>query len=194
MVLASRRAFQNAVVFYFALGLGDALAPPKGHINARVKPMMKISKGEENNGIDEEVFIYDQASRLVVTEKDSSTKANYMDDLTPPPINLARDSILFDENPSTRSNNGGLNLWQWCKTNLPAVFTGAWPWRDAQVADDNPIGGLYNIAFVRLPVILVGVVYTNNLIGGHPLVVDIGQGPFEMSPLAVFAVLALILA
>ena len=121
-------------------------------------------------------------------------KANYMDDLTPPPINFARDSILFSENPTTKSNSGGLKIWQFCKQNLPPVFTGAWPWRDTQVADDNPIGGLYNMLFVRLPVIIVTAVYTKNTFESHPLVMDIGQGPVEMSPLVVYAVLALILA
>lgn len=123
------------------------------------------------------------------------TVANDLDDLAPPPINLSRDSILFSENPSTKSNNAVLDLWRSCKVNLPAVITGHWPWKeDPDFADDNPIGGLYNIAFVRMPVIVVGFVYGKNLLEGYPLVMDIGNGPFEMSPLVVVVVLGLILA
>jgi len=117
-----------------------------------------------------------------------------LDDLTPPPINLARGSILFSENPSTKRNNAVLDLWRSCKVNLPAVITGVWPWKDPDFADENPIGGLYNIAFVRMPVIVVGFVYGKNLLEGHPLIMDIGDGPFVMSPLVVVAVLGLILA
>ena len=53
---------------------------------------------------------------------------------------------------------------------------------------------LYNIAFVRLPVIGVGIAYINNVLHGHPLIMDIGQGPTEISPIIVLSVLALILA
>jgi hypothetical protein len=156
---------------------------------------------------EEEAFTFDPSRRLsdTTTSSESSsstttttTEANYIDDLTPPPINLARDSILFSENPSTqRNNNSALDAWKFCKSNLPAVFTGAWPWRENEqksLANHNPVGGLYNMAFVRLPVILIGLVYSRNLFEGHPLIMDIGDGPFAMSPLIVYLVLALILA
>jgi hypothetical protein len=52
---------------------------------------------------------------------------------------------------------------------------------------------LYNIAFVRTPVILVGLVHAKNLLGGHRLIMDFGDGPFEMSPSIGIAVLSLIL-
>lgn len=120
---------------------------------------------------------------------------NYLDDLTPPPLNLKRESILFSPSPSTKSDNEVLKLWKACKDTLPAVVTGVWPWRPTQVADENPVGALYNIAFVRMPVIGVGIFYIKHtLIQGHPLVMDMGQGPFEMSPLVVLSVLALVLA
>ena len=45
-----------------------------------------------------------------------------------------------------------------------------------------------------IPTIGIGIVYIKNLVEGHPLIMDFGQGAFEMSPIAVFAVLALILA
>jgi hypothetical protein len=127
---------------------------------------------------------------------DSSTQDPEQDltDLTPPSVNLARDSILFSENPSTQRNNSALDAWNAAKSNLPAFLTGAWPWRDLSVADKDPVGALYNIAMVRLPVVLVGILYGKNLIEGHPLVMDIGDGPFVMSPLIVIAVLGIILA
>jgi hypothetical protein len=101
---------------------------------------------------------------------------------------------LFSENPSTQRNNSALDAWNAAKSNLPAFLTGAWPWRDLSVADKDPVGALYNIAMVRLPVVLVGILYGKNLIEGHPLVMDIGDGPFVMSPLIVIAVLGIILA
>jgi hypothetical protein len=158
---------------------------------------------------DEETFTVDRSSQQLedgsssrsttstngTISSSSSTEANYIDDLTPPPINWARNSILFDENPSTkRNNNAALDAWVACQTNLPAVVTGVWPWRDASITRNNPVGAFYNMAFVRIPVIVVGILYVKNLYQGHPLIMDIGEGPFEMSPLVVVAVLALILA
>ena len=145
-----------------------------------------IEMGREN---DDEVYTVAKTP-----ETPPSEAMNYMDDLTPPPINFKRDSILFSDNPSTQRKNEALDFWKYCKTNVPPVITGAWPWRSQEVADDNPIGALYNIAFVRLPVIGVLIVYIQNLLQGHPLVMDIGQGPTEISPLIVLSVLALILA
>ena len=134
-------------------------------------------------------------------------KINNMDDLTPPTINLSRDSILFSKNPSTKRKNPLVHFWKLCKTNLPPIVTGAWPWKEKQqqqrsttqdnvivYADDNPIGAIYNMAFVRMPVIGILIAYAFNLLHGHPLIMDIGQGPFEVSPFIVFSVLAFILA
>ena len=111
-------------------------------------------------------------------------------DLMPPPINIRKESILFGENPATMDNNNILRLWKTLKDRLPFVVTGA---RSATTADDNPIGAIYNIVFVRLPVIAAGLLYGKNLVEGHPLVIDIGEGPFIVNPLAVLAVLFVIL-
>lgn len=107
-----------------------------------------------------------------------------------PPINLRKESILFGENPTTMGNNNALRLWNTLKDRLPFVVTGA---RTPSTVDDNPIGAIYNIVFVRLPVIVAGLLYGKNLAEGHPLVVDVGDGPFTMSPLIVLAVLFVIL-
>jgi hypothetical protein len=111
-------------------------------------------------------------------------------DLAPPPINLRKESILFGENPTTMVNNNALRLWKTLKDRLPFVVTGA---RETDTGDHNPIGSIYNIIFVRLPVICAGLVYGKNLTEGHPLVVDFGEGPLTMNPLAVMAVLYVIL-
>lgn len=87
-----------------------------------------------------------------------------------------------------------MQVWKICRQYLPPVFTGTWPWRDSDITERNPLGALYNMIVVRIPTIGIGIVYVKNLIEGHPLIMDFGQGAFEMSPLAVFAVLALILA
>lgn len=141
----------------------------------------------------EEVFIYNVKSRFLITSS-NSTSHNYLDDLTPPPINWARDSILFSENPATKRNNAAVEVWKMCRQYLPPIFTGTWPWRDVNITERNPLGALYNMIVVRIPTIGIGMVYIKNLVEDHPLIMDFGQGAFEMSPIAVFAVLALILA
>jgi hypothetical protein len=111
-------------------------------------------------------------------------------DLTYPPINIRKESILFGDNPTTTKNNNALRLWKTLKDKLPFVVTGA---RTPTTADDNPIGALYNIVFVRLPVIVAGLVYGKNLVEGHPLIVDVGDGPFTVNTLIVLAVFFVIL-
>ena len=112
-----------------------------------------------------------------------------MDDLTPPPINFARDSLLFSENPATKRNNAAVHAWKACNQYLPPVFTGNWPWRNQQSMEQNPLEKLYNMVIVRIPTMGIGVVYIKNLLESHPLIMDFGQGPMEMSPIVVFSVL-----
>lgn len=145
-------------------------------------PIRSLSfiRGASDDGQDDEIFVL----------KKSELAQDLDGDLTPPPINLRKESILFGENPTTAVNNNALKLWMTLKERLPFVVTGA---RENSKGDENPIGAIYNIIFVRLPVICAGLVYGKNLSEGHPLVVDIGEGPFTMSPLAVFAILFVIL-
>ena len=125
---------------------------------------------------------YSSASRL---DKNGIDKT-----LLPPAINLRKESILFGENPATRYDSNSLRAWRATKRYLPFVLTGA---RTPFTADENPIGGFYNMIFVRLPVICAGLVYAKNEISGHPLVIDVGSGPTEVSPLLVATVLFVIL-
>ena len=109
-----------------------------------------------------------------------STTSN--EDLLPPQVNLKRDSILFGDNPETMKRNTVLTFWKFCKRNLPYLMTGA---RSPRTADDNPLGGIYNMLFVRIPVLLSGLVYAKNCLQGHPLIIDFGEGPMVVSPLIV---------
>lgn len=129
---------------------------------------------------------------------DENKEYNYLDDLTPPPVNFARNSILFSENPSTKlRNNPPLKVWKVCRSNLPAVLTGAWPWRDIETLDERPLAALYNAFLVRLPVLAVAASYLYQKIAeGHDLVIDLGfdaNGPQAVPPILVIAVLVLIL-
>jgi hypothetical protein len=129
------------------------------------------------------------------TEEETLSEADArLSDILPPAVSFSRNSILFSERPVTQRNNEILTFWRGMKSIVPPIFTGAWPWRDPFLADENPVGALYNILFVRLPVIGMGLVYSKNLNDGHPFIIDYGDGPVEVPPLAVLLVFAIILA
>lgn len=111
--------------------------------------------------------------------------------LTPPPINLRKESLLFGTNPASKAENNSLKAWKWCKQNLPYIVTGSEA--NSTVADENPLAGLYNLLLVRMPTILAGALYCKNLVQGHPLIVDVGGGPGEVPPILVGAILYAIL-
>jgi hypothetical protein len=151
---------------------------------------------------DDEIFTptqrNDGSENTTNNKNNKGMDRNYMDDLTPPPVNFARNSILFSENPSTKlRNNPPLEVWRFSRTYLPAVITGAWPWRDLEVLDEQPLAALYNALLVRLPVLAVAASYLYQKIAqGHDLVVDLGfdaNGPQAVPPVLVVAVLVLIL-
>jgi len=128
----------------------------------------------------------EQDDEIFVRRIDVALDAN----LLPPPINIRKESILFGDNPATMDNNNALRLWKSLKGTLPFVFTGA---RRPDTGDENPIGAIFNILFVRLPVILAGLAYGKNSMEGHPLVMDFGNGPHAMNLLLVLAVIFFIL-
>jgi hypothetical protein len=117
-----------------------------------------------------------------------------LDDVTPPSINFRKESILFGDNPATKRNNFFLDVWQDCQSTLPTLLTGG---SDTNNNSNNnnvdPAARLYNMIFVRGPTVIVGLFYVKNTVTGHPLIVDIGHGPFEVSPLIVAGVLYMIL-
>jgi hypothetical protein len=138
------------------------------------------------------------SSKSIATNMNYNSSSNnnrIMDDLRPPPVNFARNSILFSDNPSTKArNNPILDGWIVCRTYLPPPITGAWVWKNVQHLDDRPLGALYNVVFVRVPVLCVTGVYLQNLLNHQPLVMDIiGTGPTEMNPIIVLSILIVIL-
>ena len=142
-----------------------------------------------------------ETTTTTTTATTATTKNNgydYLDDLTPPPVNFARNSVLFSENPSTKArNNPPLTAWRFSRTYLPAIVTGAWPWRDTDTLDERPLSALYNVLIVRLPVLAVAASYLYQKIArGHDLVVDLGfdaHGPQAVPPVVVLGILVLIL-
>jgi hypothetical protein len=109
------------------------------------------------------------------------------EELAQPFFALQRKSLLFDDDD--KSSNGvadwPVRLWQGAITRLPQVVTGAQNQGDNNNTSQEALGRLYNVIFVRLPILCAGLVYGTNEATGHPLVVDVGQGPFEISPLVV---------
>ena len=151
----------------------------------------KKNDEDDNNNDDDEVY-YEVPKTITRSE------ADYMDDLTPPPVNFARNSILFSDNPVTKKNNSALSVWLFTRTYLPAVVSGAWPWKDLPRLDDRPIESLYNTVFVRLPLCAVAGTYVyHKLVDQQDLVMDFGFDPFAgpqpINPIIVVGVLFLIL-
>ncbi len=124
----------------------------------------------------------------------SSKNYNPIDqNLIRPPINIRKESILFGDNPATAKNNNISRLWKTLKQRLPYALTGVSKNNNDKSADDNPIGKLYNMIFVRFPTLVAGLFYSKNLVEGHPLYCDIGYGLMEVPPLFVYGVLLIIL-
>ena len=126
-----------------------------------------------------------RSSRLQVADSGGEDR-DELDELSRPSISFTRNSILFDENAPTQRDNGPLRVWQKTKSLLPAVVTGAW---DESKGDRKPVEHLYNMVFIRIPTVLMLLVYSKNLIDGHGLILSFGEIP----PVIVFAVFAIIL-
>jgi len=150
-------------------------------------------KNDDNNDNNDDDEVYYEVPQTI-----TRSEADYMDDLTPPPVNFARNSILFSDNPATKKNNSALSVWLFTRTYLPAVVSGAWPWKDLPRLDDRPIESLYNTVFVRLPLCAVAGTYVyHKLVDQQDLVMDFGFDPFAgpqpINPIIVVGVLFLIL-
>jgi hypothetical protein len=124
--------------------------------------------------------------------------------LRPPPFNLRKELLLFEERSATKNNNNVLQLWLFCKRQLPWFIHGAprHPEQPEQQqrsshnsenqvtayntqVEEDPVALLYNMAFVQIPAVVARIVYIYNLSQGRPLIVDLGDGAFEINPLVV---------
>uniref|UniRef100_A0A7S2SB67 Uncharacterized protein n=1 Tax=Eucampia antarctica TaxID=49252 RepID=A0A7S2SB67_9STRA len=148
----------------------------------------KLRKDSGGGGFGSSVVLFVTGSST--SPPNGTSIDSLLDDLEPPLINFGRGSILFGEKPQTKRNNSLLTLWKTTRNNLPKFVTGAWR---EDTGDDNPLGALYNMAFVRLPIILAFTGYVKNNMDGHPLYVDFGNGPFEFIPIAAAALLILMM-
>ena len=149
---------------------------------------------------DEDLFVMATGTTSKIVNIDQSLSRPFLNNPQDPKSLLFRSSD--DEQPSRNEKDENnvvdtvaLRLWRTCKNQLPFVVTGA---RTAsRTADENPIGGIYNIVFVRLPTIVAGFIYAKNLLlDGHGMIVDLGfggAGPFELPPIIVGAALYVIL-
>jgi hypothetical protein len=124
--------------------------------------------------------------------EDVVTEHGELDELSRPSISFTRNSILFDEDAPTQRDNGPLRVWRQAKLLLPALVTGAWGAEDGK-GDRKPVEHLYNMVFIRIPTVLMAVVYSKNLLDGHGLILSFGGSFEEVPPIIVFAVFAIIL-
>ena len=133
-----------------------------------------------------------KSTRRRQSENNNDNDNIELDELSRPSISFSKHSILFDEDAPTEKNNLPLLLWQETKAILPNFVTGAYGESDG---DRDPVEYLYNLLFVRLPVVLMGIVYVNNLLHGHGLYINFGHAtaPFEVPFIIVFGVIYVIL-
>lgn len=160
----STLSFQNDALCHMNMNHRGPLRP---------LPRLSVSNGNGDTGTDEDC------------------EASELDELTPPSVSFSRHSILFGDDPPTQRNNAPLRFWRGTKSALPPIVTGAW--RDDGMGDKKPLENIYNLTFVRFPTFCCLLVYVRNLLMGHPLVMDIGDGMFEVPPVVVFGVLFAIL-
>lgn len=130
-------------------------------------------------------------SYAAIKNESEDDEENELDELSPPSISFSRNSILFGDDPPTQKSNGPLVLWQRTKSVLPKFVTGAW---EEGKGDRDPVEHIYNLVFVRIPVVLMGIVYVNNVIHGHPLLMNFGGGTiYEVPAIIVFGIIYVIL-
>ena len=106
--------------------------------------------------------------------------------------------------PLSRLNGGGGNferdskdspllVWKGLKAVLPPIVTGAWKGSEG---DDNPLGAMYNLVFVRVVTLACTAWYVKGICGegGGAFSLDFGVGgPVEIPPIGVALVVARIL-
>jgi hypothetical protein len=90
-------------------------------------------------------------------------------------------------------DNLSLSLWLKIKETLPPLVHGSWM---SNAGDDNPLGAIYNLIFVRIPTISVAAIYSYQLISNSEfqMTFDFGYGPVLIpSPIIAFAFVLILL-
>ena len=91
------------------------------------------------------------------------------------------------------SKDSPLLVWKGLKQVLPPIVTGAWKGSEG---DENPLGAMYNLVFVRGVTLICTAWYIKCLLGegGGAFSLDFGiGGPVEIPPIGVALVVARIL-
>ena len=157
---------------------------------------LQTNNNNQHVGSTTKLFSNQDGGERSISSSDDIRSKSIDQDLVRPPINIRKESILFGESPATARNNNISRLWKTLRQNLPYVLTGVSKDVNNELTkaiDDNPIGAIYNMVFVRLPSLLAGIIYSKNLIESHPLYCDVGTGAFEIPPLFVYGLLLIIL-
>jgi hypothetical protein len=86
------------------------------------------------------------------------------------------------------------SAWAAIKKYVPPIVTGSWDPEDAE-RNKRPGEAIYNMVFIRIPVIAAGIWFVQFIATGNQLVLDfgLGSGPAEVSPFIVAGVVALML-
>ena len=121
---------------------------------------------------------------------DNYSSDQQLDDLVPPSVTFDRNSMLFGDDPPSQRKNAPLRIWRGAKQILPNFVTGAWA---PSNGDKKPVENLYNTLFVRIPTVLMCVVYTRNLLLGHGLIINFGGDNIEVPSLIVYSIILVIL-
>ena len=84
-----------------------------------------------------------------------------------------------------------LKIWKKTKAVLPPFVTGD---HKGQRGDSSPLAALYNMVFVRIPIIATGLFYASKLSDpSWALICDLGFGQFEVPPtLVALAILVML--
>lgn len=84
--------------------------------------------------------------------------------------------------------------WATIKKYVPPIITGSWD-PDDNERNKRPGEAIYNMVFIRIPVIVAGIWFAQFYVTGHHFVMDFGfgSGPVEISPLVTAGIVAFML-
>lgn len=149
-----------------------------------LRPSQRTRLFAENNANN------DNKQREDYCRGDNYSSDQQLDDLVPPSVSFDRNSMLFGDDPPSQRKNAPLRIWRGAKQILPNFVTGAWA---PSSGDKKPVENMYNTLFVRIPTVLMCVVYTRNLLLGHGLIINFGGDNIEVPSLIVYSIILVIL-